>query len=81
MDGQQVVLNFKESLNVQAPDHKMADLTINGDRLAGRGAPESQRVVREDENERAIGGLRNAARAVDRVPGWTQSWSQNFPNY
>ena len=47
MDGQQVVHNFKGSLNMQAPDHKVADLTINVDRLAGRGAPESQRVVRE----------------------------------
>ena len=24
----------------------------------------------EHENEQAVGGLRNAARAVDRVPGW-----------
>ena len=37
---------------------------------SGRGAPESQRVVREDENEVANGGLRNAARALDQVPGW-----------
>ena len=24
----------------------------------------------KNENEEAVGGLRNAARAVDRVPGW-----------
>ena len=54
---------------MQALDHKVADLTICAGRVAGRGAPESRRVVREDENEEAIGGLRNAARAVDRVPG------------
>ena len=30
----------------------------------------SQRVAREHESEQAVGGLRNAARAVDRVPGW-----------
>ena len=33
---------FKERLNMQAPDHKVADLTINVDRTVGRGAPESQ---------------------------------------
>ena len=70
MNSQQVVDAFKEHLNLKAPDHTVADLTITGDRVTGRGAPESQRVVREDENEAAIGGLRNAARAVDRVPGW-----------
>ena len=30
----------------------------------------SQRAAREHESEQAVGGLRNAARAVDRVPGW-----------
>ena len=70
MNSQQVVDAFKEHLNLEVPDHTVADLTITGDRVTGRGAPESQRVVREDENEAAIGGLRNAARAVDRVPGW-----------
>ena len=41
-----------------------ADLTINGDRHAGRRAPESQRVVREDANEQASGGVRNVARVM-----------------
>ena len=61
MDCQKVVDTFKERLDLKVPDHN---------RVAGRGVPESLFVVREDENEEAIGGLRNAARAVDRVPGW-----------
>ena len=56
---------------MQVPDHKVADVTINVDRIAGRRALESRRVVREDENEEAIGG-RNAVRAVDWVPGWNK---------
>ena len=39
MDGQQVVHNFKERLNMQVLDHKVPDLTINVDRIAGIGAP------------------------------------------
>ena len=35
----------------------------------GRSVPLTQRFVRENENEEAV-GLHNAARAVDWVPGW-----------
>ena len=45
-------------------------LTIIAEGITGRGVPLSQRASREEENERAIGGLRIDARAVDRVPGW-----------
>ena len=70
MNVQQVVDTFKVRLNQKCPDYKEADWTITGDRVTGKGVQDSFRVVREDENEKAIGGLRNAARAVDRVPGW-----------
>ena len=39
--------------------------------LRGPGVPVSQRSAREQENEQAVGGLHNAARAADSVPGWT----------
>ena len=37
---------------------------------AGTGFEKSNRAVREEENEDAIGGLRNAARSITKVPGW-----------
>ena len=72
VDCRQVVHNFMETLNMQVPDLKVADLTISVDRIPSRGSPEISRVTREDENEEAIGGLRNAARPVDRVPSWKE---------
>ena len=61
---------FIKALNGQCKDPTAAEVTITSDSCVGRGAPLSQRFARENENEEAVGGLRNAARAVDRVPGW-----------
>ena len=67
-----LVDEFIKALNGQCENPMAAEVTINSDGVVGRGVPLTQRIVRENENEEAGGGegLRNAARAVDRVPGW-----------
>ena len=39
--------------------------------VTGAGELQPLRAVREEENEACIGGLRNAARSVVKVPGWS----------
>ena len=65
-----VVDQFVRALNDLTGDPSRADVSISADNYVGRGVLLSQRSAREQENEQAVGGLRNAARAVDRVPGW-----------
>ena len=65
-----LVDEFVKALNGQCKDPTAAEVTITSDSCVGRGAPLSQRFARENQNEEALGGLRNAARAVDRVPRW-----------
>ena len=64
-----MVDEFIKALNGQCENPMAAEVTINSDGAVGRGVPLTQRIVRENENEEAVVGLRNAARAVDRVPG------------
>ena len=71
-----LVGEFHQGLNGQCENPVAAEVTINSDGVVGRGVPLTQRIVRENENEEAVGGLRNAARAVDRVPGWRAVWPQ-----
>ena len=47
------------------------EFTITSDGASGGGVPRSLRAVREEENECAIGGLRNAARSVTKLPNWS----------
>ena len=61
-----VVDQFIKTLN----DPSRADVSITSDNCVGPGVRVSQRSAREQENEQAVGGLHNAARAVDTVPGW-----------
>ena len=61
---------FVKAPNGQCKDPTVAEVTITSDSYVGQGAPLSLRCVRENENEEAVVGLRNAARAVDRVPSW-----------
>ena len=49
-------------------DPKLSDVLITSERVTGRCAQGTKRALRKDENER---GLRNAARSVERLPGWT----------
>ena len=65
-----VVAGFVRALNDLTKDPTKADVSITTDNCEGSGVLVSQRSAREHENEQAVGGLRNAARAVDRVPGW-----------
>ena len=65
-----VVAGFVRALNDLTKDPTKADVLITTDKCEGSGVIVSQRSAREHENEQAVGGLRNAARAVDRVPGW-----------
>ena len=65
-----LVGEFIKAFYGQCKDPTAAEVTINSDSVLGRGVPLTQRIVRENENEEAVGRLRNAARAVDRVPGW-----------
>ena len=41
------------------------------DGATGVGLQKSLRAIREEENECAIGGLRNAVRSVAKLPGWS----------
>ena len=61
---------FQEFLNRPDCDQKSGEITVTMDKVAGGGTQKSHRVVREEENEEATGGLRNAARSVSKVPGW-----------
>ena len=61
---------YSEALPNFQLDDKDADAAITADGVQGRGCLESARAAKERENEEAIGGLRNAARAVERVCGW-----------
>ena len=65
-----VVAGFVRTLNDLTKDPTKADVLITTDNCEGSGVLVSQRSAREHENEQPVGGLRNAARAVDRVPGW-----------
>ena len=47
------------------------EFTITADGASGCGVPRNLRAVREEENECAIGGLRNAARSVTKLPNWS----------
>ena len=67
------VAGFVRALNDLTKDPTKADVLITTDNCEGSGVLVSQRSAREHENEQAVGGLRNAARAVDRVPGWSTS--------
>ena len=67
---EEVVAGFVRALNDLTKDPSKADVSITTDNYVGPGVLVSQRSAREHENEQAVGGLRNAARAVDRVPGW-----------
>ena len=61
--------NFSEFIRTE--DTTPAEFTITTDGAIGVGLQKSSRAIREEENECAIGGLRNAARAVARLPGWS----------
>ena len=61
-----VVDQFVRALNDLTEDPSRADVSITADNCVGPGVP----AAREQENEQVVGGLRNGARAVDRVPGW-----------
>ena len=52
-------------------DHKLGELTTTMDEVTGAGEQQSPRAAREEENEACIGGLRNAARSVVKLPGWS----------
>ena len=67
---EEVVAGFVRALNDLTKDPSKADVSITTDNYVGPGVLVSLRSAREHENEQAVGGLRNAARAVDRVPGW-----------
>ena len=51
-------------------DERPGDCTITMDEVAGTGFEKSNRAVREEENEDAVGGLLDAARLITKVPGW-----------
>ena len=55
---------FQEFFNRPDCDQKSGETTNTMDEVAGGGTQKSHRVVREDQNEEAIGGLRNAAPSV-----------------
>ena len=57
---------FQEFLNRPECDQKSGDITLTMDEVAGGGTQKSYRAVREEENEEAVGGLRNAARSLFR---------------
>ena len=61
---------FQKFLNRPECDQKSGEITITMDEVAGGGTQKSYRAVREEENEEAVGCLRNAARSVLKVPGW-----------
>ena len=46
-----------------------AEVTITMDGATGVGLQKSLRAIREEENECAIGGLRNAARSIATLSG------------
>ena len=64
--------DFTKVVKGQWKDPTGADVTITTESCIGRGVPLTQRALCEEENEQAVGRLRNAARAVDRVVGWKE---------
>ena len=50
-----LVDEFIKALNGQCKDPTAAEVTINSDSAMGRGVPLTQRFVRENENEEAVG--------------------------
>ena len=70
MDLGSLVRKFCEFLN-RTPENTPVEFTITADGASGSGVPRSSRAVREEENECAIGGLRNAARSVTKLPQWS----------
>ena len=65
-----LVENFSRFINKALGTHP-AEVTITMDGATGFGLQKSLRAIREEENECAIGGLRNAARSVAKLPGWS----------
>ena len=71
MDLGSLVHKFLEFSNRAPEKATPAEFTITADGASGSGVPRSSRAVREEENECAIGGLRNAARSVTQLPNWS----------
>ena len=76
MDLGSLVNKFWEFLNRAPENDTPAEFTITADGASGSGVPSSSRAVREEENECAIGGLRNAARSVSKLPNWSLAGSK-----
>ena len=71
MDLGRLVNKFWEFLNRTLESTIPAEFTITVDGASGVGVPRSSRAMCEEENECAIGGLRNAARSVTKFPNWS----------